>query len=43
MSVCITGRGAPSLLLDVADMVSEVIEVKHHFRQGIPAQKGIEF
>jgi len=24
-------------------MVSEVIEVKHHFRQGIPAQKGIEF
>ena len=43
MSVCITGRGAPSLLVDVADMVSEVIEVKHHFRQGIPAQKGIEF
>jgi len=43
MSVCITGRGAPSLLLEAADMVSEVIEVKHHFRQGVPAQKGIEF
>ena len=43
MSVCITGRGAPASLLEAADMVSEVIEVKHHFRQGIPAQKGIEF
>ena len=43
MSVCITGRGAPASLLEAADMVSEVTEVKHHFRQGIPAQKGIEF
>jgi cob(I)alamin adenosyltransferase len=42
MSVCITGRGAPASLLDAADMVSEVVETKHHFQQGIPAQKGIE-
>jgi cob(I)alamin adenosyltransferase len=42
MSVCITGRGAPSCLLEAADMVSEVLEVKHHSRQGIAAQKGIE-
>ncbi|MFZ2413595.1 MAG: cob(I)yrinic acid a,c-diamide adenosyltransferase [Candidatus Cryosericum sp.] len=42
MSVCITGRGAPASLLDAADMVSEIVEIKHHFHQGIPAQKGIE-
>lgn len=43
MSVCITGRGAPPSLVEVADMVSEVIEIKHHYQKGVPAQKGIEF
>ncbi len=43
MTVCITGRNAPARLLDAADMVSEVLEVKHHFQKGIPAQRGIEF
>ncbi|MCE5192377.1 cob(I)yrinic acid a,c-diamide adenosyltransferase [bacterium] len=43
MSVCITGRGAPASLLDAADMVTEVVQIKHHFHAGVPAQKGIEF
>lgn len=42
-NVIITGRGAPEALIDAADTVSEVKDVKHAFRQGIKAQKGIEF
>jgi len=40
--VVITGRGAPELLIDVADTVSRIDDVKHAFRAGIKAQKGIE-
>jgi cob(I)alamin adenosyltransferase len=41
--VVITGRNAPRQIVDLADLVSEVREVKHHYRQGIPAQPGIEY
>jgi len=41
--VVLTGRYCPKEIEDRADMVSEVKEVKHHFRQGIPARKGIEY
>ena len=41
--VVITGRDAPSELTDFADLVSEVREVKHPFKAGVRAQKGIEF
>jgi cob(I)alamin adenosyltransferase len=41
--VIITGRDAPAELIDFADLVSEVREVKHPFKLGIKAQKGIEF
>lgn len=41
--VFITGRCAPKKLIEAADMVSEVKEVKHHFNCGIKARKGIEF
>ncbi len=41
--VC-TGRNAPSKLIELADLVTEMKCVKHPFKeQGIPAQKGIEF
>jgi cob(I)alamin adenosyltransferase len=40
--VIITGRDAPAALIDFADTVSEVKDIKHHFRQGVKAQKGIE-
>lgn len=41
--VVITGRGAPAELIDAADLVTEMKQVKHPFRQGIKAQAGVEF
>ena len=41
--VVITGRGAKPELLEAADLVSEMKMVKHTFRKGIKAQKGVEF
>jgi cob(I)alamin adenosyltransferase len=43
LHVVLTGRDAPKELIDVADTVTEMREVKHAFHQGIKAQKGIEF
>ncbi|WP_454722645.1 MULTISPECIES: cob(I)yrinic acid a,c-diamide adenosyltransferase [Cupriavidus] len=40
--VVITGRGAPQALIDAADTVTEMTPVKHAFKQGIKAQRGIE-
>jgi cob(I)alamin adenosyltransferase len=41
--VVITGRNARDELIDLADLVTEMEQVKHPFRAGIKAQKGIEF
>jgi cob(I)alamin adenosyltransferase len=41
--VVITGRDAPQELIDFADLVTEMKEIKHQFHKGIKAQKGIEF
>ena len=41
--VVITGRGAPAELIDEADLVTEMKQVKHPFRKGIKAQQGVEF
>lgn len=43
LHVVITGRDAPQALVDAADLVTAMIEMKHPFKQGIKAQKGIEF
>ncbi|HSH80839.1 MAG TPA: cob(I)yrinic acid a,c-diamide adenosyltransferase [Herpetosiphonaceae bacterium] len=44
MHVIITGRDAPQELIDYADLVTEMREIKHPFKdQGIRAQPGIEF
>ncbi len=43
LHVVITGRGAKPELIDAADLVSEMKMIKHPFRNGIKAQKGIEF
>ena len=40
--VVITGRGAPQVLIDIADTVTEMVVVKHAFNAGIRAQKGVE-
>ena len=39
----ITGRNAPSALIDYADTVSEMVKIKHAFDAGIKARAGIEF
>jgi cob(I)alamin adenosyltransferase len=41
--LALTGRYCPEDIMDLADMVSEVREVKHHYGKGIPAREGIEF
>jgi cob(I)alamin adenosyltransferase len=42
-NVIITGRSAIPELVDIADTVSEINDIKHAFRAGVRAQKGIEF
>jgi len=37
-----TGRGAPAELIERADLVTEMKEVKHYYEKGVPARKGIE-
>jgi cob(I)alamin adenosyltransferase len=41
--VCLTGRNAKPELIEAADLVTEMSLVKHPFRDGIKAQKGVEF
>ncbi|MGC3963267.1 MAG: cob(I)yrinic acid a,c-diamide adenosyltransferase [Rhodocyclaceae bacterium] len=41
--VVVTGRGAPEPLIEIADTVSEIDDIKHAFRMGVRAQKGVEF
>ena len=41
--VVVTGRGASPALIEAADLVSEVVKVKHPMDQGIRAQQGIEW
>ena len=41
--VVITGRNAKPELIEMADLVTEMTLVKHPFRAGVKAQKGIEF
>jgi cob(I)alamin adenosyltransferase len=43
LHVVLTGRGASDELIARADLVTEMKMVKHHYRAGIGAQRGIEF
>jgi len=43
LHVVVTGRNAKPELIDMADLVTEMTLVKHPFRSGVKAQKGIEF
>ncbi len=43
VNVVLTGRKAPPGLVEVADTVSEIAEVKHAYKAGIRAKKGIDF
>lgn len=43
VEVVLTGRSAPEELVEVADLVTEMREVKHPYRKGVSARKGIEY
>ncbi|MFH1486082.1 MAG: cob(I)yrinic acid a,c-diamide adenosyltransferase [Chloroflexota bacterium] len=43
MHVVLTGRAVPREIVEIADLVTEMCEVKHPFRSGVKAQQGIEF
>jgi len=40
--VCLTGRRCPPEIIELADTVTEMTLVKHAFKAGVPAQRGIE-
>jgi cob(I)alamin adenosyltransferase len=43
LELILTGRYAPEELIELADTVTEMREVKHHYRSGVKARKGIEY
>lgn len=43
LELVITGRNAPESLIDAADLVTEMRELKHPYQHGVQARKGIEF
>ncbi len=42
VELIITGRYAPDKIVDIADLVTEMKEVKHYYQKGVEARKGIE-
>ena len=42
VELILTGRKVPEEILEIADLVPEMREVKHFFQQGIQARAGIE-
>ena len=42
VELVLTGRGAPPELIEKADLVTEMREIKHYYMQGVEARKGIE-
>ncbi len=43
VEIVITGRKAPAEIIDIADLVTEMKEIKHPFQKGIQARIGIEY
>ncbi len=43
MHIIVTGRGAGDKLIQAADLVTEMREIKHPYASGVKAQKGVEF
>lgn len=41
--IVVTGRNARPELIEAADLVTEMMPIKHHFAAGVKAQEGIEF
>lgn len=43
VELILTGRNAPAQIIDAADLVTEMKEVKHPYAKGVPPRKGIEY
>jgi len=43
MDLIATGRNAPSTIVELADTVSDVREIKHHYKKGIESRAGMEY
>jgi cob(I)alamin adenosyltransferase len=43
VNIVVTGRDAPAAIVDVADTVTEMTEVKHAYQQGVRAKRGIDY
>ncbi len=43
LHLILTGRNAPQAIIDRADLVTEMTEIKHPWQQKIPAQEGIDY
>ncbi len=43
MDIILTGRDAPPQFYELADIISEVNEIKHPYQQGVKGEKGIEW
>jgi cob(I)alamin adenosyltransferase len=43
LHVVVTGRNAKAELIEQADLVTEMTQIKHPYREGIMAQRGIEY
>jgi cob(I)alamin adenosyltransferase len=43
VEIVLTGRDASQALMDAADLVTEMKQIKHFYEAGIPARRGIEF
>lgn len=43
LHIVLTGRNAERRILDMADLITEMNDIKHHYNAGIIAQRGIEF
>ena len=43
VNVVMTGRDAPQELIDLADTVTEMREIKHAYKAGITAKRGIDY
>lgn len=41
--IIITGRYAPDFIIELADLVTEMKEIKHYYTKGVDAREGIEF
>ncbi len=42
VELVLTGRYAPAEIIDIADLVTEMREIEHYYRQGIKSRRGIE-